>query len=242
MRINKYLAHAGVASRRKAEELILAGKVTVNNVPMTNLGYQVSTGDIVEVNGVAVYNEEPVYYLLNKPRGYISSVSDDKGRQTVMDLMPQVKERIYPVGRLDWDTSGLLLLTNDGEFTNMMTHPRHGVDKVYVAKVEGQANKENLRPLTRGVTIDGKKTKPATYEILKVDPEKNRSVVQLTIHEGRNHQVKKMFEAVGLLVDKLSRTQFGNLDVSGLRPGEYRRLNKKEISQLHTLAVTKTKK
>jgi len=108
--------------------------------------------------------------------------------------------------------------------------------------VKGLANKENLRPLTRGVTIDGKKTKPATYEILKVDPEKNRSVVQLTIHEGRNHQVKKMFEAVGLLVDKLSRTQFGNLDVSGLRPGEYRRLNKKEISQLHTLAVTKTKK
>lgn len=157
MRINKYLAHAGVASRRKAEELILAGKVTVNNVPMTNLGYQVSTGDIVEVNGVAVYNEEPVYYLLNKPRGYISSVSDDKGRQTVMDLMPQVKERIYPVGRLDWDTSGLLLLTNDGEFTNMMTHPRHGVDKVYVAKVEGQANKENLRPLTLCMTIEGKK-------------------------------------------------------------------------------------
>ena len=128
---------------------------------------------------------------------------------------------------LDWDTSGVLILTNDGDFTDEMIHPRNEIDKVYVARVKGLANKENLRPLTRGVTIDGKKTKPATYEILKVDPEKNRSVVQLTIHEGRNHQVKKMFEAVGLLVDKLSRTQFGNLDVSGLRPGEYRRLNKK---------------
>ena len=137
---------------------------------------------------------------------------------------------------------GVLILTNDGDFTDEMIHPRNEIDKVYVARVKGIANKENLRPLTRGVTIDGKKTKPATYEILKVDVEKNRSVVQLTIHEGRNHQVKKMFEAVGLLVDKLSRTQFGNLDVSGLRPGEYRRLNKKEISQLHNLAVTKSKK
>ena len=197
MRINKYIAHAGVASRRKAEELIKQGLVTVNGQVVRELATTIKSGDKVEVEGQPIYNEEKVYYLLNKPRGVISSVSDDKGRPTVIDLLPQVK---------------------------------------------GLANKENLRPLTRGVTIDGKKTKPATYEILKVDPEKNRSVVQLTIHEGRNHQVKKMFEAVGLLVDKLSRTQFGNLDVSGLRPGEYRRLNKKEISQLHTLAVTKTKK
>ena len=239
MRINKYIAHAGVASRRKAEELIKQGLVTVNGQVVRELATTIKSGDKVEVEGQPIYNEEKVYYLLNKPRGVISSVSDDKGRPTVIDLLPQVKERIYPVGRLDWDTSGVLILTNDGDFTDEMIHPRN---EVYVARVKGLANKENLRPLTRGVTIDGKKTKPATYEILKVDPEKNRSVVQLTIHEGRNHQVKKMFEAVGLLVDKLSRTQFGNLDVSGLRPGEYRRLNKKEISQLHTLAVTKTKK
>ena len=242
MRINKYIAHAGVASRRKAEELIRQGLVTVNGQVVRELATIIKSGDLVEVEGQPIYNEEKVYYLLNKPRGVISSVSDDKGRPTVIDLLPQVKERIYPVGRLDWDTSGVLILTNDGDFTDEMIHPRNEIDKVYVARVKGLANKENLRPLTRGVTIDGKKTKPATYEILKVDPEKNRSVVQLTIHEGRNHQVKKMFEAVGLLVDKLSRTQFGNLDVSGLRPGEYRRLNKKEISQLHTLAVTKTKK
>jgi 23S rRNA pseudouridine2605 synthase len=232
MRINKFLAHAGVASRRKAEELILSGKVTVNNVPMTNLGYQVSTGDIVEVNGVAVYNEEPVYYLLNKPRGYISSVSDDKGRKTVLDLMPQVKTRIYPVGRLDWDTSGLLLLTNDGDFTNLMTHPRHGVEKVYIAKVEGQANKENLRPLTLGITVEGKKMAPARYEIIKQDKLKNSSVVGLTIHEGQNHQVKNMFAAVGLPVQKLSRVQYGPLNLDGVSTGQYRRLSKKEVSQL----------
>lgn len=242
MRINKYIAHAGVASRRKAEELIKQGLVTVNGQVVRELATIIQSGDKVEVEGAPIYNEEKVYYLLNKPRGVISSVSDDKGRTTVIDLLSQVPERIYPVGRLDWDTSGVLILTNDGDFTDEMIHPRNEIDKVYVARVKGIANKENLRPLTRGVTIDGKKTKPATYEILKVDADKNRSVVQLTIHEGRNHQVKKMFEAVGLLVDKLSRTRFGTLDVTGLRPGEYRRLNKKEISQLHNLAVTQSKK
>ncbi|MEQ9810781.1 pseudouridine synthase [Streptococcus jiangjianxini] len=241
MRINKYIAHAGVASRRKAEELIKKGLVTINGEKVTELATTVKSGDVVEVEGSPIYNEEKVYYLLNKPRGVISSVSDEKGRQTVVDLLPQVKERIYPVGRLDWDTSGLLLLTNDGDFTDKMIHPRNEIDKVYVARVKGLATKENLRPLTRGVVIDGKKTKPARYNIIKVEVDKNRSVVELVIHEGRNHQVKKMFEAVGLLVDKLSRTQFGTLDLTGLRPGESRRLNKKEVSQLHNLAVNKTR-
>ena len=241
MRINKYLAHAGVASRRKAEELIKAGDVTVNGDVMTDLAYQVKSGDTVEVKQTQIYKEEPVYYVLNKPRGVISSVSDEKDRKTVMDFFRHIPERIYPVGRLDWDTSGLILMTNDGEFANLMTHPRHEIEKVYIAKVEGQANKENLRPLTQGVKIDGRKTKPAIYQIIKQDISTKKSVVQLTIHEGRNHQVKKMFEAAGLLVDKLSRTQFGNLDLTGLRPGEARRLNKKEVSRLHTLAVTKKK-
>ncbi len=241
MRINKYIAHAGVASRRKAETLIKQGLVTINGKRVTELATLVKSGDVVEVEGSPIYNEEKVYYLLNKPRGVISSVSDDKGRQTVIDLLPDVKQRIYPVGRLDWDTSGLLLLTNDGDFTDKMIHPRNEIDKVYLARVKGIATKENLRPLTRGVSIDGKKTKPARYNIIKVEPDKNRSVVELTIHEGRNHQVKKMFESVGLLVDKLSRTQFGTLDLSGLRPGEARRLTKKEVSQLHNLAVTKKK-
>ena len=241
MRINKYLAHAGVASRRKAEELIKAGDVTVNGDVMTDLAYQVKSGDTVEVKQTQIYKEEPVYYVLNKPRGVISSVSDEKDRKTVMDFFRHIPERIYPVGRLDWDTTGLLILTNDGDFTDKMIHPRNEIDKVYLARVKGIATKENLRPLTRGVVIDGKKTKPARYNIIKVDHEKNRSVVELTIHEGRNHQVKKMFESVGLLVDKLSRTRFGTLDLIGLRPGESRRLNKKEISQLHNAAVNKVK-
>ena len=239
MRINKYIAHAGVASRRKAEELIRQGLVTVNGEVVLDLATIVKSGDIVEVEGSPIYNEEKVYYLLNKPRGVISSVSDDKGRKTVIDLLPGVKERIYPVGRLDWDTSGLLILTNDGDFTDMMIHPRNEIDKIYLARVKGIATKEVLRPLTRGIVIDGKKTKPARYNIIKIDVEKNRSIIELTIHEGRNHQVKKMFESVGLLVDKLSRTRFGTLDLTGLRPGEARRLNKKEVSQLHNMATNK---
>ena len=237
MRINKYIAHAGVASRRKAEELIKQGLVTLNGQMVTELATTVKSGDRVEVEGQPIYNEEKVYYLLNKPRGVISSVTDDKGRKTVVDLLPNVKERIYPVGRLDWDTSGVLILTNDGDFTDKMLHPRHEIDKVYVARVKGLASKDNLRPLTKGIVIDGKKTQPARYRIVKTDREKNRSVVELTIHEGRNHQVKKMFEAVGLMVDKLSRTRFGTLDLSGLNSGEARRLNKKEISQLYNAAV-----
>lgn len=237
MRINKYIAHAGVASRRKAEELIKNGHVTINGTVVDNLVTQVKASDRVEIDGSPIYNEEKVYYLLNKPRGVISSVSDEKGRKTVVDLLPEVRERIYPVGRLDWDTSGLLILTNDGDFTDKMIHPRNEIDKVYLARVKGIATKENLRPLTRGVMVDGRKTKPAHYHIVKVDKEKNRSVVELTIHEGRNHQVKKMFEEVGLLVDKLSRIRFGTLDLAGLRPGEFRKLSKKEISQLHNAAI-----
>ena len=237
MRINKYIAHAGVASRRNAEELIKNGHVTINGTVVDNLATQVKASDRVEIDGSPIYNEEKVYYLLNKPRGVISSVSDEKGRKTVVDLLPEVRERIYPVGRLDWDTSGLLILTNDGDFTDKMIHPRNEIDKVYLARVKGIATKENLRPLTRGVMVDGRKTKPAHYHIVKMDKEKNRSVVELTIHEGRNHQVKKMFEEVGLLVDKLSRIRFGTLDLAGLRPGEFRKLSKKEISQLHNAAI-----
>lgn len=241
MRINKYIAHAGLCSRRKAEALIQQGLVTINGKVVTELATTVKSGDRVEVEGTPIYNEEKVYYLLNKPRGVISSVSDEKGRKTVIDLLPDIKERIYPVGRLDWDTSGLLILTNDGDFTDKMIHPRNEIDKVYLARVKGLATKENLRPLVKGIMIDGKKTKPARYTILKTDREKDRSVVELVIHEGRNHQVKKMFEAIGLPVDKLSRTRFGTLDLSGLRPGEARRLNKKEVSQLHNAAITKQK-
>ena len=229
MRINKYIAHAGIASRRKAEELIKQGLVTVNGQVVRELATTIKSGDRVEVNGQPIYNEEKVYYLLNKPRGVISSVTDDKGRPTVVDLLPNVTERIYPVGRLDWDTSGALILTNDGDFTDEMIHPRNEIDKVYVARVKGVADKEILRPLTKGVKIDGKKTKPAVYEILKVDPVKNRSIIQLTIHEGRNHQVKKMFLAYGVKVTYLKRISFGDFVLDDKLPrGSYRRLTEEE--------------
>ena len=180
MRINKYIAHAGVASRRKAEELIKQGLVTVNGQVVRELATTIKTGDKVEVEGQPIYNEEKVYYLLNKPRGVISSVTDDKGRKTVVDLLPNVKERIYPVGRLDWDTSGVLILTNDGDFTDEMIHPRNEIDKVYVARVKGVANKDNLRPLTRGLEIDairgvnssGALAKLQAFELIREDGKK----------------------------------------------------------------------
>ncbi|MGM9903041.1 16S rRNA pseudouridine synthase A [Enterococcus sp. 10A9_DIV0425] len=231
-RLQKVIAHAGITSRRKAEEYILAGRVKVNGQVVKELGIKVGKHDLVEVDQVPIYQEENKYYLLYKPKGVISAVADDKGRKVVTDLLPMVKERIYPVGRLDYDTSGILLLTNDGDFAQRLTHPKHEVDKVYVAKVKGIATKSVLSPLTKGVKLEGKRTAPAKYTILSVDQKTNHSIVELTIHEGRNHQVKNMFQAVGLPVQKLKRERYGDLTLQGLRPGDYRELNKKEISQL----------
>lgn len=231
-RLSKVLAHAGIASRRKAEELIANGHVKVSGKIIDKQGMKISSADIVEVDGIPIFQEDKVYFLFYKPRGVITSVSDELGRKTVMDFFAHVKERIYPVGRLDWDTSGVLLLTNDGEFANYLMHPSYEIKKVYVAKVEGLANKINLRPLTKGIKIDGIKMHPAHYEIIQVDLTKKISFVRLTIHEGRNHQVKKMFAAVGLPVQKLQREVYGGLDVKGLRPGEYRALSRKEIKSL----------
>ncbi|MFV0556603.1 MAG: pseudouridine synthase [Lactovum sp.] len=239
MRINQYIAHAGITSRRKAEELIKNGKVKVNGIKMIDLSYQVKSEDVVHVNGQAIFEEEKVYYLLNKPRGMISSVSDEKNRKTVLDLFSSVSERIYPVGRLDWDTSGLLLLTNDGDFANLMMHPSHQIEKVYIAKVEGQANKINLRPLTLGMKIEGQKISPARYKIIKTEAKKNASIVELTIHEGQNHQVKKMFEAVGLPVIKLSRIKIGSLTLDSVDSGQWRELKKKEVDELKKEATNK---
>lgn len=231
-RLQKVIAHAGITSRRKAEEYILAGRVRVNGKVVKELGVKVSKRDLIEVDEVPIYQEEYGYYLLYKPKGVISAVADDKGRKVVTDLLPMVKERIYPVGRLDYDTSGILLLTNDGDFAQRLTHPKHEVDKVYVAKVKGIATKTMLSPLTKGIKIEGKRTSPARYQILSVDPKTNHSIVELTIHEGRNHQVKNMLQAVGLPVQKLKREKYGDLTLQGLRPGDYRELNKKEVSSL----------
>ncbi|HGF7125584.1 MULTISPECIES: pseudouridine synthase [Enterococcus] len=231
-RLQKVIAHAGITSRRKAEEFILAGRVKVNGQVVRELGIKVGKQDTVEVDEVPIYQEEYRYYLLYKPKGVISAVADDKGRKVVTDLLPMVKERIYPVGRLDYDTSGILLLTNDGDFAQRLTHPKHEVDKVYVAKVKGIATKSMLAPLAKGIKIEGRKTSPAKFQILSVDPKTNHSIVELTIHEGRNHQVKNMLQAVGLPVQKLKREKYGDLTLQGLRPGDYRELNKKEVSSL----------
>ena len=231
-RLQKVIAHAGITSRRKAEEFILAGRVKVNGQVVRELGIKVGKHDTVDVDEVPIYQEEYCYYLLYKPKGVFSAVADVKGRKVVTDLLPMVKERIYPVGRLDYDTSGILLLTNDGDFAQRLTHPKHEVDKVYVAKVKGIATKSMLAPLTKGIKIEGRKTSPAKFQILSVDPKTNHSIVELTIHEGRNHQVKNMLQAVGLPVQKLKREKYGDLTLQGLRPGDYRELNKKEVSSL----------
>lgn len=220
-RLQKVIAHAGVASRRKAEQLILEGKVTVNDKVVRELGVKVTGKEKIEVEGVPLQREKKVYYVLHKPRGFVSTVSDEKNRRTVVDLFQdKVSERVYPVGRLDYDTAGVLLMTNDGDFANKMMHPSGEIDKVYLARVKGIVTQESLKPLARGVKIDGYQTKPATAQLVSVDKKNQSSLVRLVIHEGRYHQVKKMFDAIGFPVKKLRREQFGNIDVAGLAAGE----------------------
>ena len=234
-RLQKVMAHAGIASRRKCEQLILDGHVTVNGELVTELGTKVGKKDKVEVDGVPVIQEEHVYYLFYKPRGVITAVKDDKKRKVVNDYFDDIKERVYPVGRLDYDTSGLLIMTNDGALAQKLMHPKHQIDKTYVAKVEGIANKHNLKPVVYGMKIDGYKVAPARYEIISTDQDKQTSIVALTIHEGRYHQVKKMFEKCGLPVKKLKREIYGPLTLKGLKPGERRLLTPKEVQLLKNL-------
>ena len=234
-RLQKVIAASGVASRRKAEELILAKKVMVNGEVVSELGVKVSEKDEVVVNGVKINREEKVYYLLNKPRGVITSTNDEKGRSTVVSLINDEK-RIYPVGRLDYDTTGALILTNDGEFANMMMHPSNNIDKVYVAKIKGILLPSEIMALKNGVLLDVVKTSKAKVKVKKVDKESNTSIVEITIHEGKNHQVKRMFEAVDKEVLKLKRERIAFLDLRGLNSGEYRKLSHKEVSKLYVLA------
>ena len=238
-RLQKVMANAGVASRRASEKLILAGRVMVNGQVVKELGTKVDGNDVVLVDGHAIDREQKRYFLFYKPRGVISAVSDDKGRAVVTDYFEDIAERLYPVGRLDYDTSGLLLMTNDGQLANALMHPRFKVDKVYVAKVKGIATAQALQPLKRGVKIDGHKTAPARFKILKQDKDKQTSLIQLTIHEGRYHQVKKMLQAVGYPVSKLSRERHAFLDLSGLTSGDYRNLTAAEVKQLKALVTGK---
>lgn len=234
-RLQKVIAHAGIASRRKAEQLILEGKVTVNGKVVRELGVKVTPKDVIEVEGIKVEREEPVYFLLYKPRGVITSVNDEKGRKTVVDFFPNVDYRIYPVGRLDYDTSGLLIMTNDGDFANQLMHPKYEIDKTYVAKVKGIPNREELKQLQKGIKLEDGLTAPAKVKMLSSERKKNTSIIELTIHEGRNRQVRRMFEAIGYPVQKLKRERFAFLTLSGLNPGDFRPLTPHEVKQLKTL-------
>ena len=235
-RLQKVMAHAGIASRRKCEAFIEEGRVKVNGTVVRELGYKVSQSDKIEVDGIPIYKEEPVYFMFYKPKSVLSSVTDDRGRTVISDYFKDIPQRVYPVGRLDYDTTGLILLTNDGEFANLMAHPKHHVEKKYIAKVKGIPTPRHMRQLERGIWIDGKKTSKALARILSVDTEKNTGIVSLMIHEGWNHQVKKMFEAVELPVQKLKREEFGFLTLENLRPGDYRELRAFEVQKLVRLA------
>ncbi|AMS08040.1 MAG: rRNA pseudouridine synthase [Limosilactobacillus oris] len=236
-RLQKVMAEAGVASRRASEKLIATGHVQVNGQTVTTLGTKVTAKDKIEVDGVPLHREKQVYYLLNKPRGVISSAHDEKGRRTVVDILreDEIEERIYPVGRLDYDTTGLLLLTNDGALANKMMHPKFAVDKTYVAKVKGLISNDDLKQLRTGVKVDGRRTKPAKTRLKGTDREKKTSIVQLTIHEGHYHQVKRMLAAVGHPVIKLHRESYGFLNLQGVQPGDYRELRPEEVKRLNRL-------
>lgn len=231
MRINKYIAAAGVASRRKADELIAAGNVKVNGATLREPGYDVEEGDVVEVNGRRIQAEEKkVYILLNKPVGYVTTVSDDLERPTVMDLVQDVDARVFPVGRLDYNTSGMLILTNDGDFAYRMTHPKHEITKTYRARVAGVLSDEKCARLRKGVDIGGFVTSPAKVNIIKGMP--RSTIVDITIHEGKNRQVRKMFKAVGNNVQELQRVAIGKIPLGRLSEGHYRKLTREEIEYL----------
>lgn len=234
-RLQKVIANSGFCSRRKAEEYIKQGKVYVNNQKVTEMGSKVSDEDEIEVDGINITSkEEKEYYLLYKPEKTISSVKDEKNRQTVLDLIP-TKARIYPVGRLDYNTTGLLLLTNDGNLTNILTHPSHQVEKIYLAKVEGVVTPEEFMRLKKGITVENRKVIPTYVKIKKINRESNTTSLLIGIVEGRNHIVKKLMQQLNHPVIKLKRETYAFLTLEGLRPGQARKLSIKEVKKLYAL-------
>ena len=232
-RLQKYLAECGVASRRKCEEIILAGKVRVNGNLITELGTKVNPEtDTVEVDGRIISSEKKVYILLNKPVGYVTTMSDEKERPTVMELLEGVKEKVVPVGRLDMFTSGLLLLSNDGDFVYKVTHPKHETTKTYIVKTRGVPRESDLEKLRVGVKIDNYMTSPAEVNLLLKDNTNNISRIWIRIHEGRNRQVRKMCEAIGLSVIALKREGVGNLTCEGVERGKWRYLTDEEVAEI----------
>ena len=236
-RLQKVMASCGVASRRKCEEYILAGRVKVNGVLVTELGTKVGKKDEILVDGKQINKQQHVYYVLYKPTGYLTSVSDPKGRRTIMDLIDTEtkKTRIFPIGRLDYDTSGVLLLTNDGDLSYKLTRSQKEVEKVYQVRVSGIVDQKAVTSLIKGVEIDGVMTKRASVEILDFDRKNSSTLLKITITEGRNRQVRKMCEAVGYEVKKLKRLSFGGITLDGLSVGEYRALKPHEIKVLFGL-------
>lgn len=233
-RLQKFIANKGICSRRKAEELILNGKVKVNGKIILELGTKIDIDkDIVEVNGEKISNniDKKIYVLLNKPIGYVTTTKDQFGRDTVLDLV-KVKEKILPVGRLDMYTSGALILTNDGDFIYKVTHPKHEIEKTYNVTVRGKITEEDVEKLTNGVEIENYVSKEAKVKILKINDEKNLSRIEITIHEGKNREVRKMCEAIGKKVLALHRIKIGNINVKNLKLGEWRYLNQKEVKSL----------
>lgn len=231
-RLQKVIASSGYCSRRKAEELIGKGLVTVNGETVREMGVRVGPKDEILVEGNAISKEAKEYYLLYKPRGVVTTVSDDKHRKTVVDLIP-TNARIYPVGRLDYDTTGVLILTNDGNLANGLMHPKNRIDKCYVAKVKGVPDAKGLKLLQKGIVVDRMKVRASRVKMKKVDKKNDTCMIYLTIHDGRNHQVKKMLESIGSEVLKLKRESVSFLTLDGLNSGEYRRLNPKEIHKLY---------
>jgi 23S rRNA pseudouridine2605 synthase len=237
LRLAKYLAEAGIASRRKAEELIAQGRVSVNGLLVQEKGYIINPAlDRVEFDGRIIAREKKIYILLHKPAGYISSVFDPQGRPTVMDLLEDINLRVYPVGRLDFDTEGLLLLSNDGEFTNLMIHPRYEITKTYQALVAGEPGEESLRRLQEGIQLEDGITAPARVNILKTF--KDKTLLEIKIHEGRKRQVKRMCQAIGHPVISLKRTALGCLNLQGVASGKYRFLIPEEVNKLKELACS----
>ena len=236
-RLQKIMAQAGIASRRKCEELILQGKVQVNGETVTELGTKADPAqDIITVSGKPIKNEKKVYVMLNKPKGVITSASDPEGRKIVSDYLKGIKERVYPIGRLDYATEGLLLLTNDGDFANLLSHPKYHVPKTYLATVKGVPHGTELDKLRQGIMLEDGMTSPAELEYKDVDPDNKQSVISITIHEGRNRQVRRMFEAISHPVLRLKRISYGDLLLQNLKRGLYRHLTADEINQLLQMA------
>ncbi len=233
-RLQKRIASSGYCSRRKAEELIKDGKVKVNNKTVTELGFKVEAKDEIRIDDIVLEEETKVYFLLNKPRGVVCTTSDEKGRKTITSLI-DTDTRIFPVGRLDYDTTGLIILTNDGELSNLLTHPSGNIEKTYIAKINGKLMPGELMSLKNGVVIEKVKTKKAKVKIKSYDKKTDTSIIEITITEGRNHQVKKMFECVNHKVLKLKREKYAFLTLEGLTSKDYRSLTIKEVKKLYNL-------